>query len=163
MHQGKRVKDRNGFEERRNGNGREKGNVDGVRGDGVDTRGTVKDVILRSREMAMERHLTLVLIQSWDRWRKAFRIAGRRVRFMVFDVVLLTGLPAIGQKVELDREEVLMEVGNMVRACMAEWEWQEIAKRIPGKSGEKRRFFRHHVNVMMELCEENAEEERIWI
>ncbi|KAJ8429677.1 hypothetical protein Cgig2_015019 [Carnegiea gigantea] len=178
----------------RNGKGRKKGSVVGIGGDGVDVRGTVKDMILHSRstlrnicalhgsvtqyqrdavmgttlrlvqefgEMAMERHLTLALIQSWDPWRIAFRIIGRQVRFMVFDVVLFTGLRTTGRIVELDGAEVSMEVGNMVRARMAEWERQEMAR--TGKSGKKRYFFRHYVNVMMELCEENAEKDRIGI
>jgi len=49
---------------------------------------------------------------------------------------------------------VSTEVGNMVRVRMAEWERQEMAKRVPGKSGKKRRFFKHYVNVMTELYEE---------
>ncbi|KAJ8428806.1 hypothetical protein Cgig2_028011 [Carnegiea gigantea] len=66
--------------------------------------GTVLRPVLEYGEMAMERHLTLALIQAWDRWRKAFRIASREVRFTVYDVVLFTGLPGTGKKVELDRK-----------------------------------------------------------
>ncbi|KAJ8428809.1 hypothetical protein Cgig2_028014 [Carnegiea gigantea] len=120
----------------RNGKGREKGNVAGDGGAGVG---------------------------AWDRRRKAFRIAGREVRFTVFDVVLFTGLPGTRKKVELDREEVSTEVGDMVRARMGEWERKEMARRVPRKSGKKRRFFKHYVNVMMELCEENAQEDRVGI
>jgi len=125
--------------------------------------GTVLRPVLEYREMAMERHLTLALIQALDRRRKAFRIGGREVRFTVFDVVLFTGLPGTGKKVELDGEEVSMEVGDMVRARMGEWERMEMARRAPKKSGKKRRFFKHYVNVMMELCEENADEDRVGI
>ncbi|KAJ8438435.1 hypothetical protein Cgig2_004545 [Carnegiea gigantea] len=92
--------------------------------------GTVLQPVLEYGEMAMERHLTLALIQAWDRRRKAFRIAGREVRFTVFDVVLFTCLPGTGKKVELDREEVSTEVGDMVRARMGEWERKEIARRV---------------------------------
>ncbi|KAJ8440040.1 hypothetical protein Cgig2_020528 [Carnegiea gigantea] len=91
--------------------------------------GTVLWPVLEYGEMAMERHLTLALIQAWDRRRKAFRIAGREVRFTVFDVVLFTGLLGTGKKVELDREEVSTEVGDMVRARMGEWERKEMARR----------------------------------
>ncbi|KAJ8446969.1 hypothetical protein Cgig2_006597 [Carnegiea gigantea] len=123
--------------------------------------GTVLQPVLKYREMAMERHLMLALIQAWDRRRKAFRIGSREVRFTVFDVVLFTGLPGTGKKVELDGEEVSMEVGDMVRARMGEWEREEMARRVLKKSGKKRRFFKHYVNVMMELYEENAEEDRV--
>ncbi|KAJ8422403.1 hypothetical protein Cgig2_029227 [Carnegiea gigantea] len=125
--------------------------------------GTVLRLVLEYAEMAMERHLTLALIQAWDQRRKAFRIGGREVRFTVFDVVLFTGLPGTGKKVELDGEEVSTEVGDMVRARMGEWERKEMARRVPKKFGKKRRFFKHYVNVMMELCEENAEEDRVGI
>ncbi|KAJ8430057.1 hypothetical protein Cgig2_011592 [Carnegiea gigantea] len=40
--------------------------------------GTTLCPVLEYGEMAMERHLTLGLTQSWDRQRKAFRIAGRQ-------------------------------------------------------------------------------------
>ncbi|KAJ8424183.1 LOW QUALITY PROTEIN: hypothetical protein Cgig2_028308 [Carnegiea gigantea] len=114
--------------------------------------GTVLRPVLEYGEMAMERHLMVALIQAWDRRRKAFRIAGREVRFTVYDVVLFTGLPGTGKKVELDREEVSTEVGDMVRARMGEWERKEMERRVPRRSGKKRRFFKHYVNVMMEMC-----------
>ena len=125
--------------------------------------GTVLRPLLEYGEMAMERHLTLALIKSWDRWRKAFRIAGREVRFTVFDVVMFTGLLGTGMKVELDGDELSTEVGIMVRARMGEWERAKMIRRVPKKSGKKRRFFKNYVNVMMELYEENAEEDRVRI
>ena len=68
--------------------------------------GTVLRPCLQYCDIEMERHLTLALIKCWvPRW-KAFRIGGRRVPFSVFDVALMTGLPATGRRVELDGEEV---------------------------------------------------------
>ncbi|KAJ8430715.1 LOW QUALITY PROTEIN: hypothetical protein Cgig2_000280 [Carnegiea gigantea] len=125
--------------------------------------GTTLQPVLEYGEMAMKRHLMLALIKSWDRRRKAFRIAGREVRFMVFDVVMFTSLPGTGMKVELDGEEVSTEVGNMVRARMGEWEWVEMTRSVSKKFRKERRFFKNYVNVMMELCEENAEEDRVGI
>ncbi|KAJ8425180.1 hypothetical protein Cgig2_010789 [Carnegiea gigantea] len=154
--EGKRLKQEVYRGKGRNGKGREKDNRDAVLR-------TVLRPVLEYGERAMERHLTLALIQAWDRWRKAFRIVGREVRFTIFDVVLFTSLPGTGKKVELDGEEVSTEVGDMVRARMGEWEREEMARRVPNKSGKKRRFFKHYVNVMMELCEENAEEDRVGI
>ncbi|KAJ8425145.1 hypothetical protein Cgig2_032651 [Carnegiea gigantea] len=164
--EGKRSKEDVDGRKGRNGKGREKGNVagDGRVGVGSDAiLGTVLRPVLEYGEMAMERHLTLALIQAWDRRRKAFRIASREVRFTVFDVALFTGLPGTGKKVELDREEVSTEVGDMVRARMGEWERKEMARRVPRRSGKKRRFLKHYVNVMMELCDENAQEDRVGI
>jgi len=55
-------------------------------------------------------------------WWKAFRIAGRRVPFFVFDGALMAGLPAMGRRVELDGEQVSLEVGLLIRGRIAEWE-----------------------------------------
>jgi len=77
----------------------------------------------------MERHLTLALIRCWvPRW-KAFRIAGRRVLFSVFDVSLFMGLPVTGKKVELDGEEVASAIGTAIRARVAEWEAEEMGRK----------------------------------
>jgi len=89
------------------------------------------------REMDMERYLTLILIYSWVHRGKAFKIASRWVPFTVFDVVLMIGLFGTGRKVELDGEEASTKVGNMIRTRMAKWERQEMARRVPGKSGKK--------------------------
>jgi len=110
--------------------------------------GTVLRPVLAYWEMDMERQLTIAPIDSWDHKKKVFRIAGRKVPFIVFDVVLMTSLPGSGKKVEVDGEEVSTEVEDMIRRCMAEWEREEMARRVPSKSGKKRRFFRHNLNVM---------------
>ena len=119
--------------------------------------------VLEYGGMDMERHLTLALIDSWDRKRKAFKIAGRKVPFIVFDVVLITGSLGSGRKVEVDREEVSIEVGDKIRKCMAEWEREEMTRRVLSKYRKKRRFFRHFLNVMIQLCDEHAEEEQVGI
>ena len=72
--------------------------------------------------VGMERNLTLTLIKCWMPWWKAFRIAGRRVPFFVFDGALMAGLPAMGRRVELDGEQVSLEVGLLIRGRIAEWE-----------------------------------------
>ncbi|KAJ8431549.1 hypothetical protein Cgig2_029578 [Carnegiea gigantea] len=118
--------------------------------------GTVWRPLLQYREIAMERHLTLSLIKCW-----AFRIGVRRVPFSVFDVALFTGLPATGRRVELEGEELSIEVGILVRGCMADWEEEEMASRVPGRSRKKRRFFRNYVAAMAKLCEENNRDEQV--
>ncbi|KAJ8423597.1 hypothetical protein Cgig2_030663 [Carnegiea gigantea] len=97
--------------------------------------GTVWRPLLQYREIGMERHLPLALIKYWVlRW-KAFRIGGGRVPFSVFDVALFTSLPATRRRVELEGEELSMEVGILVRGCVADWEEEEMASRVPGRLG----------------------------
>ena len=75
----------------------------------------------------------------------------------------MTSLPGSGKKVEVDGEEISTKVGDMIRRCMAEWEREEMARRVPSKSGKKRRFFRHYLNVMIQLCDEHVQEEQVGI
>jgi len=115
---------------------------------------TMLEPFLQYCDIVMERHLTLALIRCWvPRW-KAFRIVGSRVPFSVFDVSLFMGLPATERRVELDEEEVKSTVGIGVRARVAEWEAEEMERRVPGKFGKKRRFFWNYVSIMVALYEE---------
>ncbi|KAJ8451316.1 hypothetical protein Cgig2_014088 [Carnegiea gigantea] len=128
-------------------------------------RATALAPFLEYPDIGMERHLTLALIKCWvPRW-KAFRIGRRRVSFSVFDVALLTGLPAPGRIVRLDGDEVTTDVGEMARGRMAEWEREEMVTRLPGRSGKKRRFFRNYVSDMVALYEENNDDDRVglWV
>jgi len=48
------------------------------------------------------------------------------VAFSVFDVVLMTGLPTIGKTIQLGGDEVMREVGEMVRGRRRsgrDWRW----------------------------------------
>ena len=115
--------------------------------------------------IGMERHLMLALIKRWvSRW-KGFRVGGRRVSFSIFDIVLFTDLPMTGSIIELDGDEVSTNVGEMVRGRMAEWEREEMVRRVLGRSGKKRRFFRNYVSTMEALCEENNGDDRVglWV
>lgn len=69
--------------------------------------------------------------------RKTFRLANRLVPFIVFDVVLLTGLPPTGEWVEFDDDTVMTEFGIMVRARVQKPEQKELRRR---KVGEGRRI-----------------------
>lgn len=102
---------------------------------------TVLWPFLEYPELGMERHLTLSLIKCWVPWCKAFRVGGRRVPFSVYDVALFTGFPATCRVVELNRDEMSTEVGDMVRERMNDWEREEVVTRVPGRSGKKRCFF----------------------
>ena len=68
----------------------------------------------------MDRYLTLVLVKCWMSWWNACRLAGHRVLFNVFDVGLMTGLPALEIRVESDGLEVSIEMGRLVRQHMYE-------------------------------------------
>jgi len=58
-------------------------------------------------------------------------------------------------RVELEGEELSTEVGVSVRGCVADWEQEEMASRVPGRSGKNRQFFRNYVAAMAKLCEKN--------
>jgi len=78
-------------------------------------------------------------------------------------VALFTGLPATGRNVELDGEEVESDIGTAVRGRVAEWEAEEMERRVPGKSGKKRRFFRNYVSAMVSLCEEHSADDQVGV
>ncbi|KAJ8427430.1 hypothetical protein Cgig2_019042 [Carnegiea gigantea] len=71
-------------------------------------KGTALKQILQCRSFGLRRELAL-----------AFRI-GRRLAFTVFDVILMTGLPAIEGRVEFDAEEVSGDLGRTMREHMDE-------------------------------------------
>jgi len=52
---------------------------------------------------------------AWVPQRRGFRLAGRVVLFSVFDVTLMTGLPAMGELVQFNDKG-----GRVVRQRMAE-------------------------------------------
>ncbi|KAJ8435634.1 hypothetical protein Cgig2_000300 [Carnegiea gigantea] len=60
-----------------------------------------------------------------------------------------------GRAVELNRDEVSTNVGNMVQERMLEWEKKEMVSRVLGRLGKKRRFFCNNVSVIVALCDEN--------
>ena len=69
----------------------------------------------------MERNLALALVKAWVPRRRAFWLGERLVPFSVFDVALLTGMPATGERVSFEEEHVTMEIGELVREreCMS--------------------------------------------
>jgi len=79
--------------------------------------GTALRLCLEYCNIGMDRDLTLALIKCWVLRCKAFRISDRRVPLSVFDVALMTGLPTMGRRVELDGEEVSSEVGLLIRGA----------------------------------------------
>ncbi|KAJ8429909.1 LOW QUALITY PROTEIN: hypothetical protein Cgig2_025339 [Carnegiea gigantea] len=58
--------------------------------------------VLKCKPFVMDRHLVHALVKSWVSESKAFRIGRREVPFSVYDVALLTGLPATRKHVIFD-------------------------------------------------------------
>ncbi|KAJ8419689.1 hypothetical protein Cgig2_003017 [Carnegiea gigantea] len=73
--------------------------------------------------------------------------------------------PELGRAIELNRDEMSTEVGDMVRERMNEWEREEMVSRVPGRSGKNRRFFRNYMSAMVALCDENNADDRVsvWV
>lgn len=69
----------------------------------------------------------------------------------MFDVALMTGLPALGTRLELDRPEVSTEIGRLVGERMYEWERKWLADKVVSRPGKKVRYFRKYVNCMASL------------
>ena len=57
--------------------------------------------------------------------------------FSGFDVALLTGLPVTRKVIQLDGDEVMIEVRQMVRGQMVEWEKEEMGGREPQRFRKK--------------------------
>lgn len=55
----------------------------------------------------------------------------------MFDVALLTGLPVTRKVIQLDGDEVMIEVSQMVRGQMVEWEKEEMGGREPQRFRKK--------------------------
>lgn len=90
---------------------------------------TVLRPILKYNSFAMERNLALALVKCWVQCSRAFRLVDRLVPFCVFDVALLTKLPATGERVEFDDDKVTTNFGDMVRQRVHEEEQEELRKR----------------------------------
>ena len=50
----------------------------------------------------MDRHLVRALIECWKPETKAFKVGSREVPFTVYDVALVTRLPATGKQVTFE-------------------------------------------------------------
>ena len=81
-------------------------------------------------------------MKCWVPCSKAFRLANRLVPFSVFDVALLTDLPAIGEKVEFSNDSYTTEIANMVRGRVHEEEQHELRRRKVGKDSKDSRYTR---------------------
>jgi len=101
----------------------------------------------------MDRHLVRALVESWVPESKAFRIGRREISFSMYDVTLLTGLPATGRHVTFEQEEAPCEVKDVVKAAMDDHMSRERARRRTGRAD--MRMFWNYVSVIIELCKQN--------
>ena len=74
----------------------------------------------------MKRNLVLALVKCWMSRSKAFRLANQLVSFSVFDVVSITSLPAIAERVEFNDGTLSTEFGDIVREGAHEEEEEDL-------------------------------------
>ena len=80
--------------------------------------------VLKYCSFSMERNLALALVKAWVPRRRAFWLGERLVPFSVFDVALMTGMPATGKPVNFEEEHVTTQIGDLVRERVHELEQQ---------------------------------------
>ena len=124
-------------------------------------RGSVLAPVLKYCSLSMERNLALALVKAWVPRRRAFRLGERLVLFSVFDVALLTGMPATGERVDFSEEHVTTEIGDLVRQRVNEVEQQELRRRKGRARGKDNRVFKNFVAAMVYQCERFAGEEHL--
>ena len=66
----------------------------------------------------MNGHLVRVLIEYWNSDTKSFKIGRREVPFSLYDVALITGLPAHGKRILFERSEATGEVEELLKGVM---------------------------------------------
>ncbi|KAJ8447213.1 LOW QUALITY PROTEIN: hypothetical protein Cgig2_030444 [Carnegiea gigantea] len=106
--------------------------------------GMVLRPILKYSSFAMERNSALAL--------------AKLVPLSVFDYVLLTGLPATGERVQFDDDKVTTDFGDM---RVHEEEQAELRKRKVGKGSRDNCVYKNFIAMMVYLCEKNAGEEQL--
>ncbi|KAJ8430687.1 hypothetical protein Cgig2_018413 [Carnegiea gigantea] len=111
--------------------------------------GIMLSLVLKYKPFVMDKHLVHALMESWVPESKAFRIGRREVPLSVYDVALLTGLPATGKHVTFDQGEGLYGVEDVVKAAMDDHLNRERARRRTGRAD--MRMYRNYVSVIFKL------------
>ncbi|KAJ8432257.1 hypothetical protein Cgig2_013910 [Carnegiea gigantea] len=111
------------------------------------------------RPFGMGKHLVRALVEGWNVETKAFKVGSREIPFSVYDVALLTGLPAIGKQVTFDRGIGASEVEEVIKAAMEDHLAKERNRRRSARSDV--RLYRNYVPVMMELYKQKNNPESL--
>ena len=119
--------------------------------------GTVLGPILKYCTFEMERNLTLAFVKAWVPHRKASRL----IHFSIFDMALMTGLPAVGKQVDFQEDIVTTKFGNMVRQRVHEAEQEELRRRKARVGTKDNRVYKNFIATMMYLCAQNDGEEQL--
>ncbi|KAJ8422830.1 hypothetical protein Cgig2_022181 [Carnegiea gigantea] len=90
------------------------------------------------------------LVEGWNVEIKAFKVGSREIPFSVYDVVLLTGLPAIEKQVTFDRGIGTFEVEEVIKVAMEDHLARERNMQRSARSNV--RLYRNYVAIMVELC-----------
>ena len=115
--------------------------------------------VLEYKKLVMGWDLVQALIQAWNPYNLAFMLGGREVQLSYFDIVLLTGLLAIGREVVFGRGDSVGEVEQVVVVAMeARLERERQRRRGDRKD---RRIYRNYVAVMIELCRQHNTLDRL--
>jgi len=123
--------------------------------------GSVLAPMLKYYSFSIERNLAIALVKAWVPRRRAFRLGEQLVPFSVFDVALMTGLPAIGERVIFNEEHVTTEIGDLVRERVHEVEQQELRRRKVQGGMKENRVYKNFVAAMVYLWERSAGEEQL--
>ena len=105
--------------------------------------------------------MTAALVKAWVPRRKAFKLAGRLVPFLVYDVALFTGLPVTDKIVEFGDDDLsTTELARMVCLRMAQYVTEK-SDNLKSEKGRKRPVFRNYIKVMKKLLDVNIEPEKL--
>ncbi|KAJ8435320.1 hypothetical protein Cgig2_022921 [Carnegiea gigantea] len=101
----------------------------------------------------MDRHLVRSLVEGWNAETKAFKVGSREIPFNVYDVALLTGMPATEKQVTFDRGISASEVEEVIKATMEDHLARERNRRRSARLDV--RLYSNYVTVMVGLCKQN--------
>ncbi|KAJ8422410.1 hypothetical protein Cgig2_013230 [Carnegiea gigantea] len=122
--------------------------------------GSVLKPILEYRCFDTKRNLALALVKARVPRSKAFKLVDWLVPFSVFDVALLTGLAATGERVEFDDDSVMTKFGNIVRVRLQEPEQEELRRKV-GEVRKDTHVYKNFIALIVYSCEQNAGEEQL--
>jgi len=89
-------------------------------------------------------------VESWNPDWKAFKIVRMEVPFSVYEVSLLTGLPATGKHVMFEWGQDPCKVEEVVEVAIDDHLTREMTRHWTGQTG--MRMYRNYMSVILNLC-----------